>query len=205
MKADTFRFGTVTVPDGSKGPWRVISFTITEEETRSLWNIRNALRNPAMIVRAGTFKRLTHDRRGVIMSNTRMEVNTAYEAFHDATGRVLINGLGLGMVLEGILSKPEVEYVRVVELDQDVIDLVGPHFKNDKRVEIICADAYTYRPAKGEKFDYVWHDIWDDINEENLPLMAKLTRGYSRFAVKQGVWSRDMCRRQRRESSRNGW
>lgn len=202
---DSFKFGTVTVPDGQRGDWRIDTFTLTESNVLldNLRHIRDG--NPEMVCPAGTYKRLTHKKRGCIMSNTRMEIITAREAFNDATGRVLINGLGLGMVLEGVLSKPDVTFVRVIEFDADVIALVGPHFVNDPRVEIVHADAYAYTPAKGERFDYVWHDIWDDISIDNLPLMAKLTRKYARKAAKQGVWSRKQALREKRRYNSGRW
>lgn len=195
---DTFRFGTVTVPDGQKGDWIIDTFTLTEADVQ-LANLR-AMRDGQyeMICRPGTYRRLRHRTRGCIMSNTRMEILTAAEAYSKATGRVLINGLGLGMVLECVLAKPSVTYVRVIEIDQDVIDLVGPHFSKDPRVEIINADAYEYTPAKGETFDYVWHDIWDDINADNLPLMAKLARKYGRRTSDQGTWSKKEALRDKR-------
>lgn len=193
-----FKFGTVTVPDGKKGLWEISTFTVTNDDLL-MHNLRAWRDNGGLTaMKPGTFKRLTHKNRGVVMSNTRMEVNTAYECYVGATGRVLINGLGLGMVLEGVLSKPDVTYVRVIELEQDVIDLVGPHFAHDPRVEIVCADAYKYKPEKDAKFDYVWHDIWDDLSSDNFPKMATLNRKYAKKATKQGTWSRDEVRRQER-------
>jgi len=195
---DGFKFGTVSVPDGESGLWRVDTIVATPDSV--LMNNLRALRNgtPEMVMEPGTYRRLLHKTRGVVMSNTRMEILTALEAYRNSTGRVLVNGLGLGMILEGILSKQDVEYVRVIELEEDVIKLVGPTFANDCRVEIIQADAYEYKPAKGEEFDYVWHDIWDTISTENLPDMTRLVRKYQRRAPMQGVWSRDLARREKR-------
>lgn len=194
-----FRLGTCTVPDGEKGPWKITTFTISPEDEK-LYNIRVLMNGtPGLRVRAGTYRRLSRNGT-VVMSNTPMEVATNREAYMAATGRVLINGLGLGMLLEAILSKPDVTYVRVIEIDQDVIDLVGPHFAHDPRVEIVHADAMTYKPAKGEHFDYAWHDIWDDISGDNLPQMATLGRRYNkRVATKQGWWSREWVRADQRK------
>lgn len=193
-----FKFGDCSVPCGKRGPWTIDEVTVTAEDAL-MHNLR-AMRdgNAYLTIKAGTFKRLWHEKRGVVMSNTRMEVITAYEAYRDAKGNVLVFGLGLGMVLEGILSKPEVNRVTVVEIDPDVIALVAPHFGNDGRVTIVQGDAYAWEPPKGEVYDYVWHDIWDDINADNLPLMAKLSRRFSRKAKAQGFWSREQARRDKR-------
>lgn len=200
-----FKFGTVTVPDGKAGPWEISTFTITDDDVM-LYNLRHTINgNPEMVVKAGTYKRLTHDERGVVMSNTPMEIRTAVECFNKATGRVLVNGLGLGMVLEGLLSKPDVTLVRVIEIDPDVIALHGNRYANDSRVEIICADAYKYKPAAGEEYDFVWHDIWDDISSRNLPLMAKLKRKYARRCNSQAAWSQPMAKRQARRERSAHW
>lgn len=160
----------------------------------ALANMRALRDNPIMYCPPGDYVRLSHKLRGCVMSNTPMEVRTAREAYYNATGSVLINGLGLGMVLEGILSKDDVTKVRVIEHDPDVISLVGPHFRDDPRVMIIHDDAFVYQSPKGERFDYVWHDIWDDISGDNLAAMAKLNRKYGSKADRQGTWSREVVR-----------
>lgn len=197
-----FKFGTCSVPCGKMGPWTIDTVKIDRGDA-VMFNLRAAQDGNAWAcVHPGTFKRLRHKDRGVVMSNTRMEIITNYEAYNKATGRVLINGLGLGMVLEGILSKPDVKFVRVVEIDPDVIALVGPHFASEVRkgrLDIVMADAYDYRPEKGERFNYVWHDIWDFIGDDNLPLMAHLGRRYNkRVADAQGFWAREQIYANRR-------
>jgi hypothetical protein len=201
-----FKYGTCTVPDGTRGPWRIETFKLSEHDV-FFGNFR-AIRdgNPELYCKPGTYRRLVHEKRGVVMSNTRMEINTSMECYLDARGRVLLNGLGLGMTLEGVLSHDYITAVKVIEIDPDIIALVGPHFANDKRVEIVCADAYDYKPTKDDVFDYAWHDIWDSISSDNLPLMAKLTRKWRRPRVqRQGVWSRDMALRQRRREKQSPW
>jgi len=190
----TFSLGTSTVPCGQRGEWTLEEFDISESEAklnnmRCEWN-----RQRMFMVNPGRYKRLLHRRRGAVMSNTSMEINSNRQALREATGHVLINGLGMGMLLEAILQKPEVLSVRVVETDADVIALVGPHFASDPRVTIVQADAFDYKLARGERYDFVWHDIWDDITADNLEPMKRLVRKYARRATKQGVWSRDILR-----------
>lgn len=200
MKGNAFEFGTCTVPDGAKGNWTIDTFTIEDDFDMRMYNMRAICDGHGYLcVRPGTYRRL---RRGktIVMTNTPMEVMTNREAYNRATGRVLINGLGLGMLLEAILSKPDVTYVRVIEKEQDVIDLVGPHFAHDPRVEIVCADALEYKPEKGEHFDFAWHDIWDTIGEDNLPEMATLGRRYGkRRCADQGWWAREQIRADKRK------
>ena len=144
-------------------------------------------------VAPGTYTRLVHERRGVVMSDTPAERRDHVEFVVRAKGHVLINGLGLGMCLAAVLARPEVVRATVVEADPDVVALVGPHYAGDPRVEIVRADAYEYRPPKGVRYGAVWHDIWDTITSENLPGMTRLHRKYGRRAEWQGSWARWLC------------
>lgn len=191
----------VAVPDGIKGEFRIESFQVTAEDVKR--NFRGFLR-PSEYVPEGHYKRLMRGQT-VVMSNTPMEINTNYDIIRRANGRVLINGLGIGMVLTAILQKPEVSEVWVIEKYQEVIDLVGPTFAADPRVKIIHADALEYKPPKGMKFDCVWHDIWDFICSDNLEEMAKLHRRYGNRTKWQGSWSKEQCLYNRRRDKRSYW
>ena len=184
--------GPVSVPDGQVGAWRVETFQVSEDEAK--WhNMRCDLKRQRLFrIQPGTYRRLVHENGLLMMSNTPMEVWTNREALRRATGRVLINGLGLGMLLEAMLAKPDVTYVRVIEKEADVIALVGPQFAHDPRVEIVLADALDYRPARGERFDFVWHDIWPDVSSDNLPQMTQLARRYGQRTKAQGFWAWDL-------------
>lgn len=179
----------IEVPDGQSGDWRVSTFTLTDKDITPRMMIR-----PQEYILPGTYKRLTRGGQ-VIMSNTPMEVRTNQPIINRATGDVLINGLGLGMVLTAILKKDHVRTVTVIEKSQDVIQLVAPTFAHDHRVRIIQGDALTFRFLKGEWFDAVWHDIWDNICTDNLKEMRLLHRRYGRRAGWQGSWARDQCER----------
>ena len=177
----------VAVPEGQMGAWRVERFTVE----------RPPLQYKRRSVPPGSYTRLVHARRGVVMSDTPDEKRDHLFFVARAQGHVLINGLGLGMCLAAVLRLPQVERVSVVEADADVIALVGPHFSGDPRVEIVHADAYAYVPPKGVRYGAVWHDIWDEITAENLPGMMRLHRKYGRRADWQGSWARDLCERLR--------
>lgn len=182
----------VIVPEGVSGPWRIEAFSVSEQEsevTLARAKITGAINE---FVPTGNYKRLVRDET-VVMSNTPMEIRTNRAFIHRAKGKVLINGLGLGMILSAILDKPEIESVTVVEASEDVIKLVGPSFCYDARVRIVHACAFEYQPEQGTFFDAVWHDIWDEISDENLPEMHKLHRKYGQRANWQGSWARAEC------------
>ena len=130
------------------------------------------------------------------MSDTPSEMRDHLYAVGEAHGHCLLNGLGIGMVLKNILLKTTVERVTVVEVSPEVVELVGPHYK-DERVEIVCVDAFDFKPPKGVRYQMVWHDIWDNICADNLPEMHRLHRKYGKRADWQGSWCRGMCERGR--------
>lgn len=178
-------------PDGDKGEWRIESFRVSQEES-DFTRIR-AIQHPEEYVPAGSYKKLT--RKGaIVMSNTPMELKEHRRFIYKAEGVVLINGLGLGVCLAAILGKPEVTSVTVIEISPDVIGLVGPSFASDKRVAIIEANAFTWKPPYGQHYDVVWHDIWQDMCADNLPEMTRLKRKYGRRCDWQGCWAEAIIR-----------
>lgn len=186
----------VTVPEGERGDWEITRFTLTADYLM-FQNLR-ALRDGYGYCEPGAYTKLTCKGRGVVMSDTTAERDGHKRAVWAAKGHVLLNGLGLGMVLGAILRLPQVERVTVVELEQDVIDLVGPHYACD-RLEIVKASAFDYQPPKAIRYGAVWHDIWDGISADNLPDMTRLKRKYGRRADWQECWGERLSRKQARE------
>lgn len=181
----------VTLPEMEKGAWKIDRFTVDRIDFSSLLNGRE-------VPLGQTFTRLT--RKGVlVMSDTPAECRDHWEPIYYAKGSCLINGLGLGMLLKNVLLKKEVTEVTVVEISQDLIDLVAPFYK-DSRVTIVCSDAFAYQPPKGKHYQMVWHDIWDEMCEDNLSEMAKLHRKYGRRTDWQGSWGKRFILRQMRSN-----
>lgn len=188
----------VHVPDGQCGAYKVETFEVSADQA-AIFNIRAAFSFSGGTINPGTYKRLMRDRT-VVMSNTPEEVISNRDAYRRARGRVLINGLGLGMLLQAILGKPgnAVSEVWVVEAAPEVVALVGPTYAKDPRVKVIEANALEYTPPKGVHFDFVWHDIWDYICADNLPEMHRLHRKYGRCCDEQASWERELCERHAR-------
>lgn len=192
---------SVDIPDGTSGEWSVTSFTVTPDDEASQ-RIRSF--NPSSHGRwvpAGTYKSINRSGR-VIMSNTPNEIRDLITFKGHAIGNVLINGLGLGVALRMVLDKKDhegnlvVKHVTVIEKSKDVIKLVAPWFEKNYqgRVTIVECDAFEYKPNKNDRYDAVWHDIWDDICTDNLDGMKKLVRKYCRKATWQGCWCRELLR-----------
>lgn len=181
----------VNIPTGDSGSWSVEKFTISDHEARMAMFSYGG-RAPS----AGEYTRLNCGR-DVVMSDTHAEMRDHYAAVRNAKGHILINGLGIGMVLLNCMEKPEVEKATIIELSQDVIDLVGPYYKEmyGDRIEIIHASAFDFTPPKGIKYGMVWHDIWTYICGDNYDEMKSLHRKYGRRSDWQGSWCREESKR----------
>ena len=191
-----------TIPEGVVGDWAVERFTVTKEQAemdrlRSMF----AYGSRGRCVPEGTYTRL---RRGgaVWMSDTPDEIADHYEPIRRAKGEVLIHGLGLGVVANACLMKPEVDRVTVVELAAEVIELVGPWLQAQATAHgtplcIVHDDALTWTPTRGARWDMVWHDIWPTICYDHLEDMKRLHRRFGRRASWQGSWARDLCEARR--------
>lgn len=201
---------TVSIPEGEVDGLRIRYYEITGLE---LWNLYQALRYDRGTHR-GFYTKLEDtvnlNRRGnptLWMSDTDAEKADHYPAVAQIektrASRVLINGLGIGMVLSAALSYRHVKHVDVVEYDERVIKLVGPHYEKDPRVTIHHADAYeqTGNWHRGARWDVVWSDIWEEIDADNLPGMDRLHAFYRRRSQWHGSWARDLCLKLRKNGS----
>lgn len=137
----------------------------------------------------------------VWMSNTPEELRTNRSVIMHAHGRILIAGLGLGIILHPIFEKAEVEHVTVLERSPSVIALVEPSLRDfiaAGRLTIVEADAWKW-DRQGEKFNVIWLDIWAGKNGDVATQQGKLQRRFqhaldrSDHACWMGSWARDEC------------
>lgn len=70
-------------------------------------------------------------------------------------GRVLVAGLGLGLIVHALQSNPAVTRIIVAERERDVIDVVGPHLSH-RKLEIVHRDFWDCR----YKPDGVFYDLF---------------------------------------------
>lgn len=113
----------------------------------------------------------------LMMSDTDMENETNYEIMNKANGDVLIAGLGIGLILLPLFESKDVRSLTVIEKFQDVIDLVHPAYKN-KKLKVICADIFEWRPSKGVVYDTIYFDIWPNICTDNLIQIQRLHNAF---------------------------
>lgn len=186
------------VPSGAHGEAKIDHFTI-DKHASQMANMGMMFGGQPgfMRVEPGKYARL-HVGRELMMTDTPMERRTNAEFVRRAHGRVLVAGLGLGMVLRAILKKPEVEHVTVLEKSADVVALVEPTLKRDAgRLTIVTTDVHDWRPEKGAKWNVIYFDIWPDISTKNLPEMGRLQRRAASWIDRTdpdrwvGCWLRD--------------
>lgn len=173
----------VDLPNMAKGNWKIEKFEVPEMSMERLYFAMQG--RP---VDPGFYTRLSYNGQ-VVMSDTPAEIRDHFSIISRASGRVLLHGLGIGMVLKAILRKSEVTAVDVVEKSVEVLEMVRPYY-SDRRVTYHLADALTKVWPRGVRWDIVWHDIWDTISEDNLGGMKLLHRRFGRRCDWQGSWGR---------------
>ncbi len=185
----------VTLPPGKYGKAEVSRFTVGPED---LGLMLHNMKQPGRPMRPGTYSELRVNGR-LWMTDTPAELRDHIPAVQRARGRVLVFGLGLGLVAEAMLRKPDVELLRIVELDEDVIGLVAPHINKlgGDRVQIVQADALEYPAFKSERWQVIWADIWADISSDNLKQMQALRRRWRPSCAWFGCWSEAECKASR--------
>lgn len=200
----------VDVPEGESGNWAIERFRVSGRDS-TLSIMRAALNEFGVrgFVPPGEYSRLIRrnvvgdpneipDFSVVVMSDTPDEVRDFVPFVERAFGSVFVAGLGLGVVVRALLERSEVGSVTVVERSADVIALAAPHYeaRYGDRFAVVHGDAFAYLPPR--RFDFVWFDVWDTIDEENL---ADFERVRERFvpaicdADRIGFWAMDECQK----------
>lgn len=201
----------VELPEGTHGDCAVEHFTV---ERDSLANLREAMRGRAC--QPGTYTALT--RRGALwMSDTSAERRDHLDAAMHISGtlgapaeRVLIGGLGLGCILRVALLTEGCREVDVVEVDADVLALVGPTYlamAEERGVELRLheVDLYEQTWPKGTRWDVAWFDIWQHLCTDDLADHARLARSYARRTGWYGCWGHELLLRHRRAERNAPW
>ncbi len=124
-----------------------------------------------------------------IMQDSEAEYSEHKWLWDNATGDVLIGGLGIGMIHQPLIDNPNVTSVTIVELEQDVVDLVWEHCAKDETFNLVVADFETWNPPSGSSFDTVWGDTWLVDNSLTMENYRKLIRDrYSQYTTNIGFW-----------------
>lgn len=197
------------IPARKIGGWAVEHFEVTLEDSKnSAWQAAHR-RDIWGVVPAGKYARLVHGH-DVVMSDTRMEREACAEFVDHAQGRVIIGGLGLGMILPPILALDRVESVTILEMHQEVRELVEFPLRAwvDENVSPAAADklkirkgdVFKWRPPQGAEWDMAIWDIWTDRTTDSLKDMARLRDRWGRWVKgRQLCWFEHELKHQRNE------
>lgn len=195
----------VEAKPGEWDNWYVEQVTVTPGD-EAFGRLRAGLNNHVRFVPSGTYTRLTHNGT-TVMSDSPDEkcdhgepVAVALQLARTGLVHCLVNGLGLGMVANALLSIPNVRRVIVVEKERAVYELIGRRLelKYQGRLVVKLADAFTWKPDRSY-YDVIWNDVWDTINSDNLEEMDLLEAKYVGRCTWQGSWARKLCERRLRE------
>jgi hypothetical protein len=169
----------------------------------------------------GWYTTLVHDERGLVMSDLPGEVAGSLPFLDRAAAipmsRLLIAGLGLGIVPAWLLTHADVWRIDIIEIDPDIIALIAgdgaarDHWAADPRLHIYQGDAHTWWPAArpacalhetcaswwAMRYDGALFDIWDTVSAGNLPSMHRLHRRFGRRAGWAMSWERAECQAMR--------
>lgn len=171
------------LPEGTSGPWTVERIRISAAQRLTITDMIAGARD----IPPGAYTILRHGN-DTWMGDTPQE-QSEHARVLDATGEILINGLGLGCLPNWLLQDPAVTSVDIVERDPDVIALVASHYEQKwaGRCRVHHGDAFTH-VWPGRTFDLVAHDIWVAMEPENLLEMQRLHQRYDPVARAQWSW-----------------
>lgn len=209
----------VTVPEGTSGNVTIERFTVGDPMS-DLEAFMAAQQGRG--IRPGEYTRLLRNG-DVWMSDTTAERNDHYSAalaIQQHGGRLLIGGLGLGMILNYALTHTAadhwgappapLEHIDVVEMDPDVVALAWPHYEAMAAaagvpMTLHLANLWDVRWRPGTTWDVAYFDIWRDLCTDNLAEYTRLRRSYGRRATWCDCWARETLRYYRQRERASVW
>lgn len=107
-------------------------------------------------------------------------------------GNVLEIGLGLGVASRYILSLPNVRALTTVEANSDVVNVYNTVMERDrvfmenfshKKHLVLNTDGLSYVYNTKRKFDFIFMDFYDRIDEDTLPEIKDMVEGCKRAQI----------------------
>ena len=100
------------------------------------------------------------------------KVTALYDGF--SFGKILIGGLGLGLLPEYAKSVKNCSVIDVIENNQELIDYVD---FLDSPINIIKGDALSYTPDK--KYDLILMDLWCEEGDVTQQIQDNIKSNYN--------------------------
>ena len=125
------------------------------------------------------------------MSVNPNEIKTMEAQIKEATGKVIVFGLGLGYFPYMISLKEDVKEITIIENDENIINIFNkyllPQFENKNKIKILKADALSVIKTP-LTYDYAFVDLWHNA-EDGLNLYITFKKNEHIHKVsKWGYW-----------------
>jgi len=178
----------VNIPSGTNGLWSIKKATGKWEDIIREIHEKD-VETDGRYEPDGTYTFLFHEIFGTIMQDTTHEYLEHQPLWDNASGDILIAGLGIGMVNYKLIENPNVTSVTIVENSQEVIDLVWDHCPKDNRFSLIKENIETWIPSSNFHWNYGWFDSWVTFNPLTQNQYQELMQNkYGSYCDAIGVW-----------------
>ena len=158
------------IPDGKSGDVFIKHNTIPAKQKTTIVSMRNAIfmgQKPTSIKFRYPLKvRSLHSKEhGKLMADHPQEIWQMQKPLEHAYGRVLIGGLGLGVISHLMSLKPDVNDVTTIEENRDIIKLVKPHIDADY---VLQNDLFHFCGGiHKDEYNFAFFDIWQGTGESS--------------------------------------
>ena len=175
----------VDLPEAVSGDYAIAHYT--SETTENNWSVYLEMKGESL----DSYTVLTKNGCPMpIMQDSIAEYNEHQWLWDNATGDVLIGGLGIGMCHQPLIDNPNVTSVTIVEIAQDVVDLVWDSCAKDETFTLVLDDFETWTPPEDSSFDTVWADTWLIDNPlEHSEYKQRIETNYQNYTDNIGFWS----------------
>lgn len=155
-----------------KGDWEIFRKHFPSNKTLQMGNAFGY--EYALAVNDLEFTVLQNTKTGKVwMSDTPSEYYSMWQLSARTIGpKVLIGGLGLGLLAHLLQIRSDIDEIVVVEIDSDICSMVQKYMKKPK-IQILQADFFEVVNDLPDHFDTVIADIWqaydpDDTDSMNM-------------------------------------
>lgn len=132
-----------------------------------------------------------------VMSNTPFEKYTNRHFIENAHGKVLIAGLGIGLLTEELklLPKGRISQVDVVEINESLLDFYNViNYDVKSGIDnIYISGIHEFVPK--EKYDTIYFDIWNILSDETIDEGRCLVEDFTKYLNPDGFisfWGADI-------------
>jgi len=126
---------------------------------------------------------------GSIMKDSILEYQTHKWLWENATGDILVAGLGIGFLNKELIDNHTFDSVTIIENSQEVIDMVWPYCAKDSRFTLIKEDIETWNIPEDSHWDIGWFDSWIGDNVLSYDgYKAAMKYKYESHCDKIGFW-----------------